>query len=156
MTADAFYQEMDDFYHKGTRKHESPTRRLMDQQKASWNHKAHLYPQVKAGEIDMNQYSLTYTVDPKSTYVVQPKEGEIVYDTAFKNPNKFFEKVMGQEVTEHKVAAKKEVVMKKLPSGEMSPTRKKTGHKTDKSTHKRGAAYLPSQPLYYLHKEDSK
>lgn len=30
MTADAFYQEMDDFYHKGTKKHESPTRRLMD------------------------------------------------------------------------------------------------------------------------------
>ena len=71
-----------------------------------------MYPAVKSGQIDMTQYSLTYTPCPKSTYVVQPHEGEINYDTAFKNPTKFFNKVMSQSVTEHKVASKKKTVVK--------------------------------------------
>ena len=42
----------------------------------------------------MKDYSLTYTVDPKRTYVIQPKEGELNYDQAHKSPLKFYEKVM--------------------------------------------------------------
>lgn len=110
-----------------------------------------MYPQVKSGEIDMNQYSLSYTVDPKASYVIQPREGEINYDIAFKNPNKFFEKVMDQEVTEHKVEAKKKVVQERLPTGELSPKKiKSKGLKTDHSTHKRGSTFKPTQPKYYV------
>lgn len=42
----------------------------MDQQKASWDHKSHLYKKIKSGELSMQDYSLTYTVDPKRTYVI--------------------------------------------------------------------------------------
>ena len=92
---DNFYKVMGEFYDKSkVQKHESPTRRLMDQQKAAWDSKAVLYRKSKAGEIDMQDYSITYVVDPKRTFVVQPREGEINYDTAFKNPNRFYDKVM--------------------------------------------------------------
>jgi len=80
---DEFYQVMGEFYDSGMKKHESPTRRLMDQQKASWKHKNHLFKKQRTGDIDVKgQYSLTYTVDPSRTYVIQPKEGEINYDLA--------------------------------------------------------------------------
>ena len=79
---DQFYKVMGEFYGAGVKKHESPTRRLMDQQKASWRHKDHLYKKMRSGDIDFQEYSLTYTVDPKRTYVIQPKEGEINYDLA--------------------------------------------------------------------------
>ena len=49
---------------------------------------------------------MTYTVDPHRTFVIQPKEGEINYDLAEKSPLKFYDKVMSQDVVEHKVAAK--------------------------------------------------
>ncbi len=73
---------MAEFYGGHPKKHASPTRRLMDQQKAAWDHKTHLYNKMKRGEISQKDYSLTYTVDPKRTYVIQPKEGEINYDLA--------------------------------------------------------------------------
>lgn len=103
---DQFYKVMGEFYNGHQKKHASPTRRLMDQQKASWNHKNHLYNKMKTGEITKQDYQLTYTVDPKSTYVIQPKEGEINYDLAKKSPLKFYDKVMNAEVVEHKVQAK--------------------------------------------------
>ena len=49
---DQFYRVMGEFYGNNMKKHESPTRRLMDQQKASWQHKNHLYGKMKSGEID--------------------------------------------------------------------------------------------------------
>ena len=61
---------MGEFYDHDMPKHASPTRRLMDQQKATWAHKSHLHNKVKRGEISMKDYSLTYTVDPKNTYVI--------------------------------------------------------------------------------------
>ena len=48
-------------------------------------------------------YSLTYVCDPKKTFVIEPKEGEIDYDMATKSPVKFYKKVMKQKVYEHKV-----------------------------------------------------
>ena len=41
-----------------------------------------LYHKAKSGEINLQNYGITYTVDPKRTYVIQPKEGEINYDMA--------------------------------------------------------------------------
>jgi len=75
----------------------------MDQQKASWAHKDHLHKKMKRGEISMKDYSLTYTVDPKNTYVIQPTQGEINYDLAAKSPLKFYNNVMNQDVVEHKI-----------------------------------------------------
>jgi len=49
---DQFYSVMGEFYGNNQKKHASPTRRLMDQQKASWDHKSHLYQKMKSGEID--------------------------------------------------------------------------------------------------------
>lgn len=91
---DQFYKVMGEFYGNNMKKHESPTRRLMQQQKAAWDTKSVLYQKVKSGELSMQDYSLTYVVDPKKTYVIQPKEGEINYDMAQKSPLKFYDKVM--------------------------------------------------------------
>lgn len=41
--------------------------------------------------------------------MIQPKEGEINYDLAHKNPLKFYDKVMQQDITEHKVQKSKQV-----------------------------------------------
>ena len=125
---DEFYKVMGEFYGNNQKKHESPTRRLMDQQKASWAHKDLLYKKMKQGEINMRDYSLTYTVDPKRTFVVQPKEGEINYDIAEKNPLKFYDKVMNQDVLEHKISKKTRTEVIESPGrhGEMAQVRRKT------------------------------
>jgi hypothetical protein len=54
-----------------------------------------------------DKYSLTYVCDPKKTFVIQPREGEIDYDMAEAQPVEFYKKVMKQKVTEHKVARAK-------------------------------------------------
>ena len=125
---DEFYKVMGEFYGNNQKKHESPTRRLMDQQKACWAHKDLLYKKMKRGEINMRDYSLTYTVDPKRTYVIQPREGEINYDIAEKNPLKFYDKVMNQDVLEHKIANKTrtEVIESPRRTGEMVQVKRKT------------------------------
>ena len=48
-------------------------------------------------------YRMHYTASPGKSYVVQPK-GQLPYDLAYKNPDKFYDHVMKQEVTTHKVA----------------------------------------------------
>ena len=40
--------------------------------------------------------------------MIQPKEGEIDYKLAEKNVEKFYNKVLTQDVTEHKVSKKKQ------------------------------------------------
>jgi len=39
--------------------------------------------------------------------MIQPKEGEIDYSLANKNIEKFYNKVLSQDITEHKVSKKK-------------------------------------------------
>ena len=119
---------MGEFYGNDMKKHASPTRRLMDQQKASWAHKDHLYKKMKSGDIDMEQYSLTYTVDPKRTYVIQPVEGEINYNLAEKSPLKFYDKVMSQDVNEHKIAKKNKSKEERgaQEDGEMAQVKRKS------------------------------
>ena len=54
---------------------------------------------------------MTYVASPQKTYVVQPKEGEINYDLVHKNKiEQFYNKVMSQDITEHKVQKKKTTV----------------------------------------------
>lgn len=89
---DKFYEIMGEFYEHNLRKHASPTKRLIQQKDAAWNHKAFL--QQKMGKVSTETYSLTYVASPKKTYVIQPQGGEINYDMAFKNPLKFYDNVM--------------------------------------------------------------
>ena len=100
LKGDEFYKVMDKIYGgKNPPKHKSPTKRLMQQKDAAVNHKTFLSKNLSKGD----EYSLTYVTDPKKTYVIQPREGEINYDLAKRSPLKFYDKVMKQKVTEHKV-----------------------------------------------------
>ena len=40
-----------------------------------------------------NNYSIKYVASPTKSYLVNPKEGEIDYTLAYKNYDKFFDKV---------------------------------------------------------------
>ena len=104
---DEFYQVMGDYYGDKMKKHVSPTRRLRQQKNAAVEHKTHLYKKLQSGEINKNDYTLTYVASPKKTYMIQPKKGEIDYSLADKNIDKFYDKVLTQDVTEHKVSHKK-------------------------------------------------
>lgn len=46
-------------------------------------------------------YKLTYCSSPDRTYVVEPHQGELDYDNAHKNLDKFYKKVMNQDITKH-------------------------------------------------------
>ena len=91
---DEFYRVMGEFYGSNMKKHESPTRRLRQQKAAAVEHKSYLYKKLKSGEISNEEYTLTYTADPKRTFMIQPKEGEIDYSLANKNIEKFYNKVL--------------------------------------------------------------
>lgn len=47
---------------------------------------------------------MTYVASPDKTYVIEPKGGEINYALAFKNPLKFYDNVMNQDIREHSCA----------------------------------------------------
>jgi hypothetical protein len=40
------------------------------------------------------KYSQVYTVDPKRSYVIEPKGGEIKYNVAYKDPLQFYDNVL--------------------------------------------------------------
>ena len=90
LNMDQFYKVMGEFYGNDQPRHVSPTKRLMQQKDAAWKHKEFLSKNLAKGD----EYSLTYVADPQKTYVIQPKEGEINYKLAEKNPLKFYDKVM--------------------------------------------------------------
>ena len=46
-------------------------------------------------------YSLQYFTGPEKSYVVQPKEGEINYDKAWKDPLKFIEEISNHHLVKH-------------------------------------------------------
>ena len=95
------FRDVMEFVYGGPKpaKHKSPTKRLMQQKEAAWTHKTHL----KNNLAKSDAYSLTYVCDPKKTFVIQPKDGEINYEMADKKPTQFYATVMKQKVTEHKV-----------------------------------------------------
>ena len=55
-----------------------------------------------------NSYKIHYTSGPGKSYVIEPKGGELNYDLAHKNPQKFYESVIRQDVIEHKVSRQKD------------------------------------------------
>ena len=50
--------------------------------------------------------------------MIQPNEGEIDYDVAKRDPNKFYDTVMNQDVVEHKVAKKTRTKVVKKTDGD--------------------------------------
>jgi hypothetical protein len=71
-----------------------------------------------------SEYALHYTTEPGRSYVIEPKEGEIDYKLAYKNPNAFYKKVLNQEITEHKIYSPKRGSPLKL---ETTLTKRKLG-----------------------------
>ena len=56
-----------------------------------------------------------YTSSPRKSYIIEPKDGELDYNIAYKDPIKFYDLVMQQQVTQHKmegVARKYEISSK--------------------------------------------
>jgi hypothetical protein len=86
-----FYDEvLGDFYKSDHKKHASPTQRLIDMKDATWKHKGHFQKKLRPTQ----DYSLTYCTSPDKAYVIEPHDGEINYDEAYKKPNQFIQKVM--------------------------------------------------------------
>ena len=90
---DNFYEIMGEFY-GSVKKHESPTKRLIQQKDAAFKHKSFLSKHIKKTQ----DYNLTYVASPEKTYVIEPKGGEINYDLARKDPLKFYDYVMNQDI----------------------------------------------------------
>jgi len=86
---ETFYSTMTEFY-TGHRKHASPTRRLMSQMDAACENKSVINRKLRTTD----RYSLTYCPSPDRAYVVEPHKGELDYDNANKNLEKFYTKVL--------------------------------------------------------------
>eukprot|EP00347_Sterkiella_histriomuscorum_P023625 403333949 len=97
--SDGFYTVMSEFYGKGPNdeKHDSPTKRLIQLKNSTSDHK-----KVMAGNIQRGEYSLTYCSSPGKSYIIEPHGGELNYKIAEKNPLKFYEQVLNQDITKHK------------------------------------------------------
>lgn len=83
---DDFYKIMGEFYSGDMKRHSSPTKRLIAQKQAAWNHKAVLNPHREA-----NKYGLHYNCSPRKSYVIEPEGGELNYDLARNKPLKFYD-----------------------------------------------------------------
>jgi hypothetical protein len=94
-----FYKIMDEFYGKGPddEKHASPTKRLINLKNSTTDHK-----KVMANNIQRGDYSQTYCVSPGKSYIIEPHGGELNYNLAHKNPLKFYDQVLNQDITKHK------------------------------------------------------
>ena len=105
-TNEEFFAIMDDYYHNNLPRHDSPSKRFIAQKNTTVEHKKMLKKNFQSSQ----DYSLQYFTDPKKSYVMEPKEGEINYDNALKNPNKFYDKVLSQDIQQTKVRKNKEQV----------------------------------------------
>lgn len=102
---DDFYATYQEMYGKGKddNKHRSPTKRLVKLKDTTVDHK-----KVFKGGVEKGDYALTYCSNPAKSYIVEPKGGEINYNLAMKNPEKFYQKVFNQEIKKTKCAENKE------------------------------------------------
>ena len=98
----SFYSMMDEFYGKVPR-HESPTKRLVNLKDTTVLHKGLLKNNLQRTK----DYGLTYCTTPDKTYVIEPDKGELDYDKARKDPLKFVEKVISEDIVKHKLTESK-------------------------------------------------
>ena len=80
-------------------KHVSPTKRLIEQKQSTSTHKQ----LVELNNKKTQDYSLHYTASPGKSYLIEPMGGEINYKVARRNPLKFYDQVMNQDVLQHKI-----------------------------------------------------
>ena len=84
-----------------TKKHESPTRRLVAMKDSSVKHKTDLKKTRGLGA-QPGEYSITYNCSPDKMYVMKPDD-EIDYDLYHKNKRKFYDHVFDQDIEKVKV-----------------------------------------------------
>lgn len=99
-----FFAIMDDYYHNNLPRHESPSKRFIEQKNTTVEHKTMLKQNFRQSQ----DYSLQYFTDPKKSYVMEPHGGEINYKNAMKNPEKFYDQVLSQDIQQTKVRKNKE------------------------------------------------
>jgi hypothetical protein len=78
----------------------------MKMKDSTWEHK-----KVMAENINRGEYSLTYCSSPGKSYIIEPHNGELDYDLAKRNPNKFYDQVFRQQITKHKIGKDKEAAV---------------------------------------------
>lgn len=100
---DNFYEVMEQVVSKPD-KHDSPTRRLRDMKDSTVEKKQHLQGTLRRTQ----DYQLTYCPSPDRAYVIEPAGGELDYDLAYKNPLKFIDSVLAQDIRKHTVRQNKE------------------------------------------------
>jgi hypothetical protein len=99
-TTGNFYQVMEEYYWKGPgdERHSSPTKRLISLKNSAVEHK-----KIMKSNVHLSQnYTLTYCSSPGRSYIIEPHGGELNYNLAEKNLQKFFDHVFNQEITQHK------------------------------------------------------
>lgn len=85
---------LDGYYLPGPeRKHKSPTRRLINHKNSITEHKKKIGSGLNRGE-----YSQIYSIGPGNTYVIEAQGGELPYEMADKNPQKFYTQVLNQDI----------------------------------------------------------
>lgn len=50
------------------------------------------------------EYSIRYVASPAKSYVVKPVDGEIDYSDAYRNFDKFYDRVSKQEIVKYRIA----------------------------------------------------
>lgn len=83
------------------KRHESPTKRLIAQKNSTWEHKE-VFARNRISS-PHKEYQLQYTTQPGKSYVIAPEGGELNYDLAHRNLQKFYDAVVSQNITEHAV-----------------------------------------------------
>lgn len=70
------------------KRHQSPTRRLIQQKNSTWEHKELLRRNTSPSK---SVYDLCYTTEPGRSYVIEPEGGQLDYELARKNPGHFYD-----------------------------------------------------------------
>ena len=96
---DSFYEDLEGFHagpEEKIKKHASPTTRLRHHKNSTVEHKDMIRKSLKRN----SDYSLTYCLSPDKAYVVESEGGELNYEEAYTNKNKFVSKVLNRDDTE--------------------------------------------------------
>jgi len=95
---DGFYKACVDYYKEGSKKHDSPTSRLVSQKNTTVQHKQELLDTFDRSR----SYNQFYS-SPGRSYVVEPERNkEIDYNMASKDLEKFYDNVLSEKVVRTK------------------------------------------------------
>jgi|LauGreDrversion4_2_1035121.scaffolds.fasta_scaffold99377_3 hypothetical protein len=85
------------------RKHASPTKRLISHKNTVVAHKKVMNDNLQQVR-NRSSYQLTYSTSPGKSYVVEPHGGELNYNLVDRNPERFYQQVFNQPITQTKVS----------------------------------------------------